>query len=436
MPKRNLFFGNWEGGIVKSRYGHLNLLRIVMALLVLGAGCDSNKNVEPRFENYYVKYYGDEGDQSGADMIVDSDGSMVLLGNSVLPSGSKSPFLVRVNPSGDVIWELEFGQNETAVDIEPIYRGAHQGGLVVVSNVGEIGQSMIRIWRVSPTGVILDSLTLSGPNLEGISQAAKSITSLQGQDGFIITGHAGAAFNSETSPEITGPSETDILALYVDDAFSLVDNIVSKGGEMNGSGVKVFELPNSAVSQLVLFSYTDRPFRSNTFGFNFSYDIIASGVPIGNLVGSEEDTEVLSAVIQTPLILGEGFLMVGTSSSGAVLQGDIYLVKFNSSFEYKGLDRKVSIGRGVECVSAAVAPSGYYILANDVVDADIKNILLVRVTPEGDVEWLKEFGAPDSEDTGSAIHTLPDGRIALLGTMDLKTRRKMALIVVNSNGAF
>lgn len=408
-------------------------LTSLVVLFLVVAGCDTSRNVEPRFQNYFVKYYGDEGDQSAADLIVNNDGSMVLLGNSVLPAGNRSPFLVHVNPFGDIVWELPFGQNETAIDIEAINSGAHQGGFVVVSNVGDIANSRIRIWRFSPMGAVVDSVTIRSHTG---TQIARSITSLKGQDGFVVTGLADASFNLETSPEITAPVDSDILALYIDDTFSIVENIVSKGGEMNGSGVKVFEMPNSSENEFVLFSYTDRPFRTNTFGYNFSYDIISSGVPIGELIGSEEDREVLATVIETPLILGEGFLMVGTSLSGSSSQGDIFLVKFNSSFEYKAIEKKVELGRNVECVSATVAPSGYYLLSNEIVDASVKNILLTKVTLDGSVEWVKSFGALDSEDTASSIQTLPDGRIAIVGTMQLKTRRKMALIVVNNNGAF
>lgn len=414
--------------------------RTLIALLILFTGivtaCDSSRNVEPRFENYFVKYFGDEGDQSGADLIVNQDGSMLLLGNSVLPTGTKNPFMVQVNPVGDIVWELAFGENEIAVDVEPINSGVYQGGFVVVSNVGNIEQSNIRLWRVSPAGIVIDSMTIPHQSGGTGTQLAKSVTSLQGQNGFVISGLAGAAFNEEASPEITPASDSDILALFVDDTFTTVENIVSKGGEMNGSGVKVFEMENSPADQFVLFSYTDRPFRTDVFGFNFSYDIISSGVPIGNLIGSEEDREVLSSVIRTPLILGEGFLMAGTSMSGSSAYGNIYLVKFNSSFEYKSLDKKIDLGRSVECIYAAVAPAGYYLLSNEVVDASVKNILLTKVTANGEVEWTKSFGSPDAEDTGSAIQTLPDGRIAIVGTMQLKTRRKMALIVVNRNGAF
>ena len=419
-----------------SKCGRQALFAVLILIMGVFTGCDSSRNVEPRFENYFVKYFGDEGDQSGADLIINEDGSMLLLGNTVLPTGVKNPFLVQVNPVGDVVWELAFGENETAVDVERIHRGIHQGGFVVVSNVGNVDQSKIRLWRVSSAGVVVDSVTVPDQTGGTGTQVAKSVTSLQGQNGFVVSGLAGAAFNTEASPEITPALDSDILALFVDDTFTAFENIVSKGGEMNGSGVKVFEMENSPADQWVLFSYTDRPFRTDAFGFNFSYDIISSGVPIGNLIGSEEDREVLSAVIRTPLILGEGFLMAGTATSGSSTYGNIYLVKFNNSFEYKSLDRKIELGRSVECVSAAVAPAGYYLLSNEVVDTSVKNILLTKVTAGGDVEWTKSFGAPDAEDTGSAIQTLPDGRIAIVGTMQLKTRRKMALIVVNRNGAF
>ena len=50
-------------------------------------------------------------------------------------------------------------------------------------------------------------------------------------------------------------------------------------------------------------------------------------------------------------------------------------------------------------------------------------------------------GAPvlahsEGDDTAGGVESLPDGRIAVVGTIQLETQRKMALIVTNPNGRF
>src|SRR5690606_35434457 len=108
-------------------------------LFVLGAfvfsQCDTASNVDPRYETYFIKYYGTEGDQNGADIVVNDDGTMILLGNSVLPTGVANPFLIKTDTHGNLVWRLNFGANGMAVDVEVFRTGSHAGGYVVASNV-------------------------------------------------------------------------------------------------------------------------------------------------------------------------------------------------------------------------------------------------------------------------------------------------------------
>jgi len=412
-----------------------NKLLFVFCVFVFSQ-CDTANNVEPRHETYFIKYYGTEGDQTGVDIIVNNDGTMILLGNSVLPTGVANPFLIKTDPRGNLLWELNFGANEMAVDVEVIKNGSHVGSYVVASNVGNEENSKIRLWRISASGTFIDSLTVTNIAPAGTRQYVNSVTSLEVNEGFVVTGYSDGSLMEESSPETDGPTDKDILAFRVNDSFSIVENVVSKGGELNGSGVRIYELPNDPAGKMVLFSYTDRPFLSNAFGFNFSYDIIFSGVPVGNLVGTEEDREVLASVVKTPLHLGEGFLMAGTSIGNGGNQGRIYLVKFNSTFEYKGLDKKLDIGLNLECVDVDTGVDGYYILANELNDTGLKNLVFIRTRPDGEPVGFKKFGALDGDDSGGAIASLPDGRIAIVATMGLKTRKKLALIVVNNKGEF
>ncbi len=409
-------------------------------IFVLGAfffsQCDTANNVDPRYETYFIKYFGTEGDQSGADIVVNNDGTMLLLGNSVLPTGVANPFLVKTDPNGNLIWLLNFGANEIGVDVEVIKTGSHAGSYIVASNVGNEENAKIRLWRISASGSFIDSLTVTNIAPAGTRQYVNGVTSLEINSGFVVTGYSDGSLMEESSPETDGPTDKDILVFHVDDSFSSVENVVSKGGELNGAGVRVFELPNDPAGKMVLFSYTDRPFHSSAFGFNFSYDIIFSGVPVGSLVGTEEDREILASVIRTPLHMGEGFLMAGTSVANGGSQGSVYLVKFNNTFEYKGLDKKLDIGLNLECVDVDAGPDGYYILANELNDTGFRDLVFIRTLPDGEPVGFKKFGALDGDDSGGAIAALPDGRIAIVATMGLKTRKKLALIVVNHNGEF
>jgi hypothetical protein len=114
----------------------------------------------------------------------------------------------------------------------------------------------------------------------------------------------------------------------------------------------------------------------------------------------------------------------------------LYLVKYDDELQYKAMDLKLGLERNLECVAAENAPSGYYILSNEINIGKTKNITLFKINSTGDVEWTKTFGTSEGNDSGAALGTLKDGRVAVAATMELQTKRKLALIILNSNGNF
>src|SRR5687767_2479978 len=92
-----------------------------ITLLTLFLSCDTSSNVDPIFEKYFTKYYGEDGEQEGVDIAVNQDGSIILLGNSFSQSDPVSPFLVKTDALGNILWQKTFkGPEERAVDIELI----------------------------------------------------------------------------------------------------------------------------------------------------------------------------------------------------------------------------------------------------------------------------------------------------------------------------
>jgi hypothetical protein len=135
--------------------------------------------------------------------------------------------------------------------------------------------------------------------------------------------------------------------------------------------------------------------------------------------------------------------MVGsTTPVGGGAASDLYLIRFIKPEKpgevQKSMDRKVDIsGRRIEGVSAAnAAPDGFFIVANEIRDNNRRDIFLMKVDRNGSPSWTTSFGSLEGEDTVGGVAALSDGRIAVLGTIELETQRKMSLIVTNPNGQF
>ena len=103
-----------------SRLAYIVFIFLVAVSLLYS--CDTASNVEDPTKNYFIKYYGGDGDQEGVDIVVASDGFIYLLGNStsLITTTGKQLFLVKTDAEGKLIWEKTFGgkYDEEAKDLE------------------------------------------------------------------------------------------------------------------------------------------------------------------------------------------------------------------------------------------------------------------------------------------------------------------------------
>ena len=412
----------------------ISLNCILLSTLLLS--CDTASNVEPIYEEYFTKYYGEDGEQQGVDIVRNGDGSMILLGNSLSQTDPISPFIVKTDAVGNVLWQQEFKtDNETAVDVELINGGTQ---LAVLTNV-QRATTNICLYILGLEGGLIDSLYISDPK----NQIGKSVT--QASDGgFLISGFKDPdpTRNSNLpSPEL---DQADILLLKLDNSLTVKKDLSPGGGEYIGSGTKAFEINLDNSIYYLVFGYSDRP-RPFSDEYQQCFQLLAA-TPSSVFSGMQEvsegekdEVQESSSVLKIPPALGDGYLMIGKTSTGG--SSDLYLTRFNKPVSpnkaTKSLDTKIPLGRRIEGIAGANAsPDGYFIVANEIRENNKKDIFLLRIERDGAVSWSASFGSLEGDDTAGGVESLPDGRIAVVGTIQLETQRKMALIVTNPNGRF
>jgi hypothetical protein len=405
-------------------------------LTMLFMSCDTASNVEPIYEEYFTKYYGEDGEQEGIDIVRNVDGSMVLLGNSLSQNDPISPFIVKTDAIGNVLWQHRFKtDNETAVDIELI-NGGNQ--FAVLTNV-ERATTNICLYIMGQDGGLIDSLYITDPK----NQIGKSIT--QSSDGgFLISGSKDP--DPERNSNLLSPEldQADILLLKLDNSLTIKKDLSPGGGEYTGSGTRAFEINLDNSIYYLVFGYSDRP-RPDSDEYQQCFQLLAA-TPSSVFTGMQEVSEneiseeqEASAVLKIPPALGDGYLMIGKTSTSS--STDLYLTRFNKPANpnnaTKSLDRKIPLGRRIEGIAGAnVSPDGYFIVANEIRDNNKRDIFLLRVERDGTVSWSTSFGSLEGDDIAGGVESLPDGRIVVVGTVQLETQRKMALIITNPNGRF
>lgn len=403
-------------------------------LIFIVLSCDTASTIDPLFEEYFIKYYGDRGSQFGVDMVVNPDGTMVLLGTYVTPPPSKSaPFALKVDRKGQIIWQRylgnEEGIQEEAVDIEVVQRGPHSGDLIIVSNITSANQ--IRLFRLDQSGAGKDSVIISVTP----SQRAMSVTPLEIMDGYVIAGSGDPSLTPD--PLLTIEDKQDILGLYIDNDFDQVQKFLTQGGESEGSGVRAFDATYNGETKFFMFSYADR-LTTDPNDVDLNFEAIVNGL-VGNqdaIIRVEENLEsqIGSSVIMLPPSRGGGYLMVGTGVRGNAR--NIFISIFDKELRFTDINKNVTVSNNVEGVAASVDENdGYYVLGNQSTDGENNDIFLMKTDFLGTPQWSRVFGTASRNDLAGGIQTLPDGRVAIIGSIALESQEsKMVLIVVNERG--
>jgi hypothetical protein len=406
-------------------------------ILIIGNGCDTSGNVEDPATNAFIKYYGGDGDQSGADMLVLEDGNIVLLGNTRIGT-SKRIYFVKVDPLGNVIREKTLGDpTDVAVDIEPV----GNGNLIILSRFERSNDNHdFKLLLVDDDGNKIDSVIYGFPKKD----FPHSVTPLS-DGGFIVTG---ATQYDPTGFDPPDPeSYSNIFHMRCDASFdfenSLWEETYGNPFEFD-AGVKVFEGTNQ---QFYVFGYSSYDHFENPNGnLNLEYYPISaegSAADQPSFLGDYEQNTTLAHVLVAPPEFGGGFFQIGTKTTGlgAVT---LHVAKLRSPLSFNSddelLDKEIGlITRPMEAVSAAAAvkstPQGYLLLAEELRNLGTKNISLTKIDQLGAVIWSISLGSEEENDEAAAVTELADGKILVLGTVEIgDNQTKMALFKLNSAG--
>lgn len=417
---------------------------LLLLLLIPFLSCDSKGDFEGDFKNYFIKYYGEDGEQEGVDMIVNEDGTLLLLGTTRLPDGDSRILLVKADAEGGIVWLKRLGQSqENARDIEQDING----NFLILSNM-LLGKDLttnediydFKVIRVNPEGNKIDSLVFGNNNGNWKTQFITSITPLT-DGGFIVTGNS-TDENIFTEPPVTlptpPPDQEDLLSIAFNSDLSWRWTTTSTPGEYFGSGIKVFEKNPTSYSW---FSYSDKLSDDqvppdNTYEANFNvFTLSGTGgfTPAGSYAGTKTNDEVLKAVCRMP----GGFYEIGTTSKlSATNAGQLYFAKRTTDLALIEEGTVQGITGNFVAVAAAYSSSdGFLIVANDI-GATGSTIRLIKTDLSNTAKWSASFGSSSKANKAASVAELSDGRILVLGTIELETQRKMALIKVNPEGAF
>ncbi len=416
---------------------------LIVVLSMALAGCDTSGSIDPPEDQFFVKFYGAEGNQEGVDLVENPDGTFTLFGNSQSLNDGSQLFLVNVEQDGSIVWEKTFGSplNERAKDIEM----TNDGRLVIVADVENAGgERDIMIMTLTLDGNEIAS-NITGFNTLGTPTDEIAISVTQSSDGFLV---AGSTSNLDLKPIGSGVSNDtrDALHLRYFDDLTIFPNTWRQAhgpGDFD-EGVRVIQV---APGLFYFFGYT------NTQSGDFNFYVLGLGATGETnqtdnfLPGIPASNEILSSVILSPAQAGEGFLLTGITSNAPGVK-DLFAVKLRKTLTFTNSDflfqKTLSINLqdiAEDRASAFASTSSGFLIVTNERSAGPQNFLLTKISNEGNLVWTTPpfftFGSALDDRIGSVIE-LSNGRIGIVGTMAVgaEGETKMAFIKVNKDGKF
>jgi len=415
-------------------------------------GCETSSTVEDPATTHFVKFYGQDGDQTGRDLVILPDGSMVLFGTSrpTLDTNGSQWLVVRVDAKGNIIWQREYGGqlDEEARDIE--YTTA--GNLVVVGNSYKAsdGKRDVLVMTLNPSdGSKIDSALVPTQDISTFlptpgDENASTISEIAG--GFIVAGTT--TYVDPANPDFPTLVDThDALMLRLNTDLTVYPNIWK---QVHGTGgddgfIKVMAAPPGAHQDYYAFGYSNINETQNTVGYDY-WVVFFGSTAVENsprfYLGTSSAEEKMSSFDFTGSQLLMTGLQVGLSTD--VYFGSAFLPQANQlvlQFEKAlGLNLGSNLS-GHTAVCKAPVNGGFYILAEENGFNNNQNWVLTRFNNDGTPGWSSPivYGG-EGFDSAGAVKELPDGRVVIIGTM--RTGRpdageyKMTLVKVDGEGKF
>lgn len=405
-----------------------SLLAALVAVLFYA--CDTERNIAPVFKAFFSKYYGEDGNQTAVDLAVSNDGSLIMLGKSESQTNPVArSFIVKTDGEGTVLWQRQLGgDDEEPVDVEI----DSQNDILVVSN---IRGTSIRITRISQSGAGIDSMVIAHES--GVKLVGTAITEVA--DGsFLITGYAGPELVIDFN--LQRADVDDLLIYRVDPGFDdIPEMMVERGGEHVGKIVKLFQSQTTGPIRYYTFGDSDRPFNEGAtfrraFEVNQLNDFFVATQPVPGPAGDEQ---VARQAIEMTVGAERGYLVVGTSGQAGFTQ--IFLAQYVDARPdlLMRFSKVISNPRPAEGISVAYGDQEtMFVLADELQDNNNHDIYLVKLASDGSKLGELRFGSIEGDDLAAAVRVLPDGRVAVLGTIALETQKKMMLTLLSPQGTF
>lgn len=401
----------------------MNKAHILSFLFFVGlVACDTATNVEPTADKYFLKYYGQTGDQEGVDVKETADGGFIIGGNSVPTFGGTSDYLlIKTDAEGNQEWQktYDFGGDDrmTKVLVE-------SGGYLIAGTSAINGSNKIKLLRVELDGVKQSDYTYDSTNVYSYKCNDISVTSL-GE--FFVVG----TYEGTVNGKLGGNSVQ----------IALNNDLTERDHKENGKGVsggnlvfvKGIEVTNnfangSTEPNFLVFGYSQS-------GTQVNLELYQSDQFFGELFwGITPSYSVLDSKIVDVTSTNNGGYMTLLSTDTGIILNEVRESAETKRYFYTS-PSLVNLGSEVVGIGITKLLNDNYVISANVneLNSDQTSSSVFETNAVGTITWDKLFGTSSSFTSGNSC-VLADGSIVYTGNAGLESETKVFLIKMKSNG--
>ena len=443
--------------MIKSR---VNLLFIL--LIVAFSSCVFEPDDTPLPDEVYVKYFGASGSQSTTDMIVNSAGNIVILGDQTLatPGATRDAWVIEADTIGNMIRSNSFGigtdtaymTGEFTESIKEFPQGYLVTGSFAELTEGETQQfNIFWAWLDFDLQIMkTDTIRTGDYFAEGaLADHVYGRDIIQTNDGNIVI--VGKTTRRELNDLTTDPGEQYFLVKRDFNADTTIWRKSYGYRSSDDDAIAVFELEDG---NLAIIGGTDQPGAGGGTGRNVGIMVfgpLATSQVTAKVYGVSIDGDNTTMDQPNDVIkVSDGFTIVGTSAQGlnqrAFLMGifDSGAKIFSRTLESKWGDIDITGTSVTQTQEGDLAVTGSYPdfeVLDPSVNPNLQNkngeVLFMRTGQAGIEKDAFEgnFGLVSGNDIGQVSCTLPGGSIVIGATIDFGSNQTMiALMKLNDLG--
>lgn len=397
---------------------------VFLLMITCVLACDTESNVEPRFYDYFVKYYGEAGNQTGSYFIQTSDGGFLIIGTTINNADDKDIYLVKTDSIGNQLWSASYGRTDFDEEGITLVAKPLDAGYYLAGNKTSINSTTdIFLVDIDLNGVQSDSATIGDTNF---NEEVRDLL-ITSNDEIIV---AGSTTNLSPKPS-SGTADThDFYFPKLDMNLDTVPSWTGKYGF--DSEDRIQSVAQKPDGKLIFLGTSNKDVTADPD--KDQYNMIVFQISINGLPDADDQTFGTlgneNAGAMSPTSDG-GYVMVGTTVSDSG-EEDIFVSRINASNGIIG-SYPVTSPLNINGKSIYEVSGGGYIILGSIANNANNNIFLRKTNAVGATIWERTFGG-NSDDLPGRVIQLPDKSFVFVGTATLDNQSKVVLIKTNEDG--